>query len=249
VKQNKIYIYGKHALLEALEYAPKAVLKIYTELKALDPTLKASITHTRIPVAPLSEGLARSDMKSGAGHQNIVAQISLFNLLRPYQTFIDELKVTPQTSLLLLAGIEDPHNVGALIRSSAGFGISGVLMPERGQAPVSGAVVKVSAGMAFRVPLITIENLEQTISDLKKRGFAVHGLAGESKKTITEESFEKPSVFILGNEGEGLPAHLRNLCDGLLRIPTHKRTESLNVAAAGAVALYAWSVKHPEALK
>jgi 23S rRNA (guanosine2251-2'-O)-methyltransferase len=249
VKQNKVYTYGRHALEEALTHAPHAVLKVFAEQKALGKELREKIERAGVAVAPLAQGVSRADLKSGASHQGIVGQISLFNLLVPYQKFAEHLKVSPATSLVVLAGIQDPHNVGAIIRSAAGFGTSGVLLPQKAQAPVTGAVLKVSAGMAFRVPLVSVSDLQQTISDLKKRGFVVYGLAGEGAARITKEQFSEPAVFVLGNEGEGLPAHVKKLCDKELNIPMHPRCESLNVAAAAATTLFAWSSTHTEALR
>jgi 23S rRNA (guanosine2251-2'-O)-methyltransferase len=177
-----------------------------------------------------------------------IAQISLFKLLVPYTKFVEGIEPTASTSLVLMAGVQDPHNVGAIIRSAAGFGASAVLIPEHGQAPITDAVLKVSAGMAFRVPLVSVTDLQQVISDLKKRGFRVYGLSGESVDSVGEEAFDAPAVFIFGNEGEGLPKHIRTLCDRELKIPMHPRSESLNVAAAAAATLFAWSSKHQEAL-
>lgn len=248
MKHNKIFIYGKHAVLEALQHAPQALTKVYFDRKAADSKLRLQLERSGVALAPLSEGLARSDMKSGTAHQGIVGQLSIPQLMRPYQQFIEHLEPAANTGLLLMAGLEDPHNVGAVIRSAAAFGFSGVLMPATGQAPVTGAVAKASAGMAFRIPLVEIAGAEQAISDLKKRGFMVCGLTGEGARAVGDEPFAKPTVFVLGNEGLGLPAHLRDRCDTLLTIPMHPRAESLNVAAAAAVALFAWSARHPQAL-
>lgn len=177
-----------------------------------------------------------------------IAQISLHRLLRPYEDFIAEVPATSDTALVLLGGIEDPHNLGAIIRSAAAFGAAGVLIPQEGQAPVSDTVLKVSAGMAFRVPLVLIGGYQQTLSDLHKRGFKIFGLtAGGSP--LNDEPFSSPSVLVFGNESEGLPRAVVPLCDKELSIPMHARTESLNVAAAAAVALFGWSSRHPGALK
>lgn len=210
--------------------------KVYTEGKHALAEARAHASHAILKVLQNERG-------------EDIAQISLFKLLVPYQQFVEGFKPGPSTSLVLLAGLEDPHNVGAIIRSAAGFGAAGVLMPEKGQAQVSTAVLKVSAGMAFRVPLVTLVDIQQAISDLKKRGFKVYGLAGEAKESIATANFTEPAVFVVGNEGLGLPKHLRELCDAELKIPMHPRTESLNVAAAAAATLFAWSTKHPEALK
>lgn len=248
MKQNKVYIYGKHALLEALTYAPNALNKIYFEPRSLDSALMKRIQQSGIATARLSEGLGKSDMRSGTAHQGIIGQILLSELLTPYQKFLDELVVTPDTVLVLLHGVQDPHNVGAIIRSAAGFGAKGVLIPEDSQAPVTGSVVKVSSGMAFRIPLVVIKDVQRTVSDIKKRGFKVYALAGEGSQPITQEPFIAPTLFIVGNEAKGVPAAMRTWSDNVLSIPLNPQCESLNVAASAAVALYAWSAAHPKAL-
>jgi len=249
MKQNRIYIYGKHAVTEALRYAPQALTKVYLDPKDTDAAFKKLLQSSNLPTAKLSEGLARADLKSGTAHQGVVGQLSVPQLMVSYEKWIEKAAVTPETSLVLMAGVQDPHNVGAIIRSAAGFGASAILMPEAGQAQITGAVAKVSAGMAFRIPLVRVMDMLQVISDLKKRGFMVYGLAGEGKHALHAELFEKPTVFILGNEGSGLAPHVREQCDRLLSIPIHSRTESLNVAAAAAVALFSWSSRHGGALK
>jgi 23S rRNA (guanosine2251-2'-O)-methyltransferase len=249
VKQTKLYIYGKHALWEALHHAPKSLLKVYFEPRALDAQFKKLIKDSGVATAPFNEGKKRADLQSGAPHQDIIGQVSLHQLTVPYQQFAEKLSNAPHTSLVMLNGVQDPHNVGAIIRSAAGFGAAGVLLPEKEQAPVTGTVLKVSAGMAFRIPLITVSDMYATIHDLKKRGFKIYALAGGGVGNITEEQFTSPSLFILGNEAKGIVPGIRALCDKVLSIPISPRAESLNVAASSAVAMYAWSTQHPEALK
>lgn len=176
-----------------------------------------------------------------------LAQISLSRLVQPYEEFAAALTPSPSCLLVLLAGVEDPHNVGAIIRSAAALGAAGVLLSDR--SPLTDAVLKVSAGMAFRVPLVAIgSGYQQALSDLRKRGFAVFGLEA-SGRPVMEELFEAPVVLVFGNEGEGLPGAVRPLLSSSLSIPMHRRAESLNVAAAAAAVLFAWSARHPEALK
>jgi 23S rRNA (guanosine2251-2'-O)-methyltransferase len=151
--------------------------------------------------------------------------------------------------LVLMGGITDPHNVGAIIRTAAGFGATAVLMPESNQAPISGTVVKVSAGMAFRIPLVQIPPVDATMAMLRKRGFKVYGLAGEGKTSVFDEKFEGPTVLLLGNEGAGLSKEIRKQCDTVISIPINPQCESLNVAAASAVALFSWSMHHKAALR
>ena len=100
--------------------------------------------------------------------------------------------------------------------------------------------------MVFRIPLVRIGNVNQTIEDLKAKGFWTYGLDGEATQAVNDEKFEKPSVFILGNEGTGIRKKTLEHCDIPLRIPMHEGAESLNASVAAAVVFYAWSVRHPK---
>ncbi|HVV15068.1 MAG TPA: 23S rRNA (guanosine(2251)-2'-O)-methyltransferase RlmB [Candidatus Paceibacterota bacterium] len=248
MKQSKIYIYGKHAVEEALRHAPQVLRKIHLSPRMEDRKLQELIRHSGIPVEPLDERKATSQAEGGAPHQGIIALISLGSFALPFEKFMDTFNPTPDTALLFLNEVQDPHNVGSAIRSAAAFGAAAVLMPTHNQSPITGAVIKASAGMAFRIPLVTVENIQQAIAQLKKKGVRVHGLAGDAKKGIDSEDFNEPALFVLGNESEGIPASAKALCDQMLSVPISPRAESLNVATSGAVALYAWSRKHPQAL-
>lgn len=248
MKQDKIYIYGKHALTEALKNSPQSIKKVFLASED-DKALISLLAKHNISYGKLGKGELAGDVNENATHQGVIGLISLDRLVAPYEQFIKNLQVTKDTSLIIMGELQDPHNVGAIIRSAAAFGVSGVLMPEHNQAPITGAVVKVSAGMAFRIPLVRIGNINTVIRDLKERGFWVYGLDGEAKTSIVDESFDAPTVFILGNESKGIREKTAELCDVMLSIPMHPQCESMNVASSTSVALYAWSAKHPNALK
>lgn len=246
---DKVYIYGKHALVEALSNRPEVVKKVFLSSQAAtDPDLVKLVKKTGIAVSALGGGKDEREITDNAAHQGVIALIEVEKLVVSYDTFKEKIKATSDTAFVVLGEVQDPHNVGAIIRSAAAFGISGVLIPEHNQAPITGAVVKVSAGMAFRVPLISIGNVNTTLRDLKDRGFWIYGLAGEGKQSLTEEKFDAPTVFVVGNEADGLREKTRVACDVLLSIPINPKCESLNAAVSTAVALYAWSVKHPQVL-
>lgn len=250
MKTNKLYIYGKHAVREAIVYAPHAVKRVYVERGFTDPELMKFVQKSGIEQAPLNKGVTRADIKGGNAQQGVVAMLSLQDLVIPFETFLDTLTIMPSTSLVFLSGVQDPHNVGAIIRSAAAFGASGVLMQSQGASPVTAAVIKVSSGMAFRVPLVSVQNVTQALAMLKKRGVMIYALAGKgSSGSIESAPFKEGSLFVFGNEGQGIEPKARALCEQTLSIPMHPRCESLNVAASAAVALHAWSAKHPEALK
>jgi len=248
VKQNKIYIYGKHAVEEALRHSPQVLRKIHLSPRMEDKKLRELINRSGLPVEPLDERKASSQAEGGAPHQGIIALISLGSLVTPFEKFMDTFAPTSDTVLLLLSEVQDPQNVGAVIRSAAAFGAAAVLLPVHKQSPITGAVIKASVGMAFRIPLVEVENMQQAIANLKKKGVRVYGLSGTASGKVESESFAQPTMFVLGNEGSGIGPAARQVCDQLLSIPMSPRAESLNVATSGAIALYAWSLKHPKAL-
>ncbi len=181
----------------------------------------------------------------GAGHGGYVAIVDTTKLLIPFSEFIATLKPTSSMALLVLGGLTDPHNVGAIIRSAAAFNVAAVLLPQTGQAPITSTIAKTSAGMIFRIPLVTIESVAGAVQDLKGLGFKSYGLAGKGTTSVTNEQFLSPSVFIVGNEGVGLTGEVERECDALLSIPINARTESLNAAQATTVVLYEWMKQHP----
>lgn len=245
---EKIYIYGKHAVEEAVLNYPQAMDLILTA-HPISNELVAIAKEAKIRLEKLTKDSIPRGVDNKLVHQGYIGRISIDNLVRPYNDFIENLKVTPDTALVVLGEVQDPQNVGAIIRSAAAFGIAGVLIPEHNQAQITGTVVKVSAGMAFRVPLVKIGNVNTTLKDLKEKGFWIYGLEGTAKQSLNSEKFEAASVIVLGNEGEGIREKTLESCDIPLSIPMSKNCESLNVAASAAVALHAWSVRHPKALK
>lgn len=247
-KREKIYIYGKHALTEALSSAPQVVRKVFLAPGAADKELRDLLAKHHVPTAPLADGKGKELVGRDATHQGVIAAIDPSPLLHSLDAFLDTLDMSKRPAVVVLGEVQDPHNVGAVIRSAAAFGLSGVLIPEHNQAGITGAVVKTSAGMVFRMPLVSIGNVNHALEVLKKKGFWIYGLAAEGATSLRDEAFDAPSAFVVGNEGAGIREKTRSACDVLLRIPMHARTESLNVAVSAAVVFYVWSEKHPEAL-
>jgi 23S rRNA (guanosine2251-2'-O)-methyltransferase len=244
-KNEKIYIYGKHALEEALAGKPESIKKVYLAPELRDRELAEMLASHKIPTDVLKNGneMAGRD----AVHQGVVALMDPGKLLISFDDFVNVLEISPETAVAVLGEVQDPHNVGAIIRSAAAFGLSAVLIPERNQAPITGAVVKSSAGMAFRIPLVSIGNVNHALEVLKKHGFWTYGLDMEGEALGTE-GFEKPSAFVIGNEGAGIRQMTLKACDITLSIPMHSRTESLNAAASAGIVFYEWSKRHPSSL-
>lgn len=247
-RKEKVYIYGKHALVEALSSTPGVIRKVFLAPDLRDPKLRNLLEKHQIPVSPLGASQGKELAGRDAVHQGVIAVMDPSALLVPFDDFIANLDLSKKPALALLGEVQDPHNVGAIIRSAAAFGISGVLIPEHNQAGITGTVVKTSAGMVFRVPLVSIGNVNHTLKTLKEKGFWVYGLAMQGTASLGAEAFDTPSIFVVGNEGAGIREKTLEACDVTLSIPMHPRTESLNAAVSAAVVFYEWSTKHPESL-
>ena len=184
----------------------------------------------------------KSDLDRLAGyphHQGVVLRVEPF----AYCDLDDLLAVWHNSGvpalLLLLDGITDPHNFGAILRNAAVAGCHGVIVPQDRCCPVTGVVDKASAGAAEHLPICQVTNLGRAIEQLKAAGVWVFGLSGEAGiKRLYDEDLTGNVAMVIGREGEGLRQRTRQLCDGLLAIPMAGRVASLNAASASAVALF-----------
>jgi 23S rRNA (guanosine2251-2'-O)-methyltransferase len=237
-KPAKLYIYGKHSVAEALRYAPRAVRALYLAEPG-DKTLYELAREAGIKVTALDLRRATSMVEGAAAHQGAVALIGAPELLLDADRFVESFNPQEGSVLVFLSELKDPHNVGAIIRSAAAFGAAAVLCPTHKQSPITAAVIRSSAGMAFQVPLVGVPNPQQTIASLKKKGVRVLGLAADGATRLGDEPFEGSTMLVLGNEAEGVAPYARALCDDMLAIDIEPKAESLNVAASAAVALYA----------
>jgi 23S rRNA (guanosine2251-2'-O)-methyltransferase len=248
MKAEVEYIFGKHAVREVLMQRPDVVVEVHLASDFGDESILNLAESANVKIKNLNLKNPPRGISTKASHQGVVAGILPGKLTIPYKEFKSTLQFGPDTALLVLGEVQDPHNVGAVIRSATAFGLAGVLIPPHNQAPITGSVVKVSAGMAFRIPLVTIPNVNTVLRDLKSDGFWVYGLDGEGTTKTTTEKFVRPVVFVLGNEGSGLREKTKEVCDELISIPIHPKCESLNAAAATAVVLASWSAQHQTAL-
>lgn len=237
-KPTKLYIYGKHSVAEALKHAPRSIRALYLAEPG-DKTLYELARAADISVTPLDLRRVTSMIEGTAAHQGAVALVGATELLLDAERFVESYKPKEGNVLVFLSEVQDPHNVGAIIRSAAAFGAAAVLLPIHKQSPITAAVIRASAGMAFQIPLVGVVNSQQTIAALKKKGVRVLGLAADGAVRLEQEPFKTPTMLVLGNEAEGIAPYARALCDAMLSIDIEPKAESLNVAASAAVALYA----------
>ena len=188
---------------------------------------EASIPVKVVPRAELDR------LSDGENHQGVVAVTGRYRYAALESLF------GPETRLVFLDGVTDPHNLGSLIRSAECCGFGGVVVPAHRSAGVTPAVRRVAAGAAEVLPVARVTNLGRAIDQAKESGVWVVGLDSEAEDDIwTSQLLETPIALVLGAEGKGLSKHVRERCDGLVRIPQQGRIASLNVAVAGAIAMF-----------
>jgi len=244
-------VFGKNAVLSYLksELATKASLRVNKVFIARsaqsDPRLE-QIRHTarslKVPIVESDRRKLESLTPEGSNHQGVVATISPAQY-KEWGEFLSELKealarTEKNLFLVVLDGIEDPHNLGAIIRVAEASGAFAVLLPARRGAVLTGVVAKVSAGAVFTLPIVRIGNLVRTFDQLKEVGFWVAGLAGEGPELYTDADLDRHLAIVIGSEGAGLSRLTRENCDMLLKIPMIGKTESLNASVASGIMLY-----------
>jgi 23S rRNA (guanosine2251-2'-O)-methyltransferase len=240
---NALYLYGRGPLTEAITLGkPGLIEKIFltpsaeADGKIIGLLQKNGLKHERVTLEEIESMTGRD-----ATHQGVCALLDDRKIYTPLETVLLEAKNSPKRPLfVLLDELQDPHNVGAIIRSALAFGASAVLMPEHDQVQVTSTVIKTSAGTVFSMPIVRIGNVNTTLRNLKEKGFWIYGLAGEGETKLTTTAFDADTVIVIGSEGEGIRSKTLEVCDFKLAIDIDPACESLNASNAAAVAFYEW---------
>ena len=237
-------LYGVHAVEEALRAGRRRFDHVLVARERHDSRLEQLVSQAReAGVRVRSE--PRDQLTHVAGttaHQGVVAVVRPQEMLAIEDLFAPPARGsgTPPPSRLILAldGVEDPQNLGALLRVADGAGVDGVVLTERRSAPLSPVAVKASAGAAEHLRIARVVNLVRALEDLKRNNLWIIGLDERGAIDYDHFDFTGDCVLVLGREGAGLHDLVRRTCDHLLRIPMAGGVSSLNVSAAGAVVLY-----------
>jgi 23S rRNA (guanosine2251-2'-O)-methyltransferase len=244
MKEDKIYLYGKHALREALLSKPESISKVFLDANAQKDTEIVDLLKSFSISTSAMKGEEKKT-RDDAVHQGVIAVVNPEKIYTSFDTVTKMLEEKVENNenpcFVLLDELQDPHNVGAIIRSAVAFGASAILLPEHNQAPITGVVIKTSAGMVFRVPIVKIGNVNQTIRILKEKKMWVYGLVMNGDTLLKDARFDTPTLFIVGNESDGIREKTLELCDIKLTIPMDPKCESLNASVASSVVLYEWS--------
>jgi len=240
---GRVWLYGIHPVLAALANPRRKILRIAIQREVdaqLGPKLETLAEEHPIGL-PDAEILDREQldrmMPRGAVHQGLAALVD--GLDDPdLDDIIRATEGQDAARVVVLDQVTDPHNVGAILRSCAGFGVAAVICPERHSPGATAVMAKAASGALERVPFVRVVNLARALEHLKKAGYWCVGLAGEASTEIHQADMTGKIALVVGAEGEGLRRLTREHCDLLVRIPIDKGLESLNVSNATAIALY-----------
>ena len=230
---NRPRFWGRHAVLAALANPDRVVRKLWGTREALAALDLPPV----LPVVYADGADLGRLVPSDAPHQGLVAEVEPLDEL--WLGDLLDRKTDAKRPLLVLDQVTDPHNVGAILRSSAVFGASGLVMTHRHSPPLNGVLAKSASGALELIPVALVANLARALDELREAGFAIVGLDGSADTAIEDLDWSRPTALVMGSEGKGLRELTRKTCDTLARISTDGPVASLNVSNAAAIALYA----------
>jgi 23S rRNA (guanosine2251-2'-O)-methyltransferase len=242
-------IYGVHPVLEALSGADAAerAVELLVQEGAQGRGVKQAQGVARqlgVKVRAVPAQSLQRVCGEGANHQGVALRIGEF-VYADAEALLAGFAAPASAGqghrrVLVLDQVQDPRNLGALLRSAVAFGFEAVFIPRDRAAPVSAEAVKASAGAALKVPVARVTNIARALDALKAAGFWVYGAAGDDGSATPEQAdWRRPVALVMGSEGDGLRALTRKQCDVLIRIPQRPEVESLNVSVAGGLLMYA----------
>lgn len=233
-------IFGFHAVAAVLASAPERIVKLYQQSDMDNKRLQILLEQAQQKQITI-EAVDKQQLNAwvqGERHQGVLIEV-LPQLLQDEEALFNQLWQSEKPPfLLLLDEIQDPHNLGACLRSANGAGVDAVIITADRSAGLTPVARKVAAGAAETTPVITVTNLASTLRRLKKAGIWIFGLAGEAAEPIYQIDLTGPIGLVLGAEGKGLRRLTRSLCDQLVAIPMAGSVSSLNVSVATGIALF-----------
>jgi 23S rRNA (guanosine2251-2'-O)-methyltransferase len=235
---SESYIYGIHAVEKFLQHSPEQSIELLATEKR-NPRLLSLIGQTRKAEIPVRFE-SRDELSKLAGtdkHQGCVLQIKV---IEGQQKSLEQCltELNPNSLFLVLDGVQDPHNLGACLRSADATGVDAVIIPKDRSVKLNATVRKVAAGGAETVALIEVTNLARCLKDLKAAGVWIYGTTGDAEQSIYDFDYKSPVALVMGSEGDGLRRLTAEQCDQLVKLPMLGSVESLNVSVATGVCLY-----------
>ena len=240
---KRVLLYGRHAVLAAVANPRREITRVLAIPQMIERWGEMLGDNPRPEQVDrdMLDGLLGPD----AVHQGIAAYARPLIPLA-IEELIEEIDPQQRSVILLLDEVTDPRNVGAILRSAAAFGASGMVVTRHNAATETGALAKAASGALDQVPIVEAGNLRRAIEFLKEAGFWCLGLDHPASGVVGRTDIPERTAWILGAEGKGLRRLTAETCDGLLSIPITETMESLNVSTAAAIALYEWARQHQD---
>lgn len=227
------YIYGKNAINAYLE--TNYIIEIYATKESVSNDILKKTKSKRINIVEKNKQYL-DNLVQGAKHQGLVAKIKDFNY-SDYNLMVKRALEKQRPVILMLDGIEDPHNLGAIIRTCEAFQIDGIIIGKHNCCQVNSTVAKVSTGALAYVDIVQVTNLTQTLKDLKEKGFWVVAAEADNSTDYNKMDYNMPTVLIVGSEGYGISRLVKQQADYNVKIPMTGKVNSLNVSVATAILL------------
>ncbi len=233
-------IWGRNPVVEALR-AGKAVERLYLAEGLRPNPVIDEITRRARGLRVQTQYLDRralDRLADGASHQGVVAEVEEFEYAELDDILRGAQAAGERPLLLLLDALQDPQNLGSLIRTAEAVGVHGIVLPRHRSVGVTAAVAKASAGAVEHLPIARVTNLGQAIEELKSQGGWVLGLDASGKQAYDEADYTAPTAIVVGAEGGGLHRLVAERCDLLVKLPMRGKVASLNASSAGSIVLY-----------
>ena len=244
-QEEQSVLAGRNPVREALE-SGAALDKVFLQNgidRKVAGQIRALAKQAAVPVQSVP-GQRLERLAPRVNHQGVAAilaevdYLDVDDMLRAIAPDLDTVRERKPV-VLVMDGIQDSYNLGAILRSAVAAGVSGVILPMRGAASVNAAALKTSAGTARRIPIARADNLVDVLGQLKERGYWVAGADGQGDQTVWTADWDRPVAIVMGNESDGMTRQVSRACDFLVRIPMSGQAESLNVSVAAGVLLFA----------
>jgi 23S rRNA (guanosine2251-2'-O)-methyltransferase len=238
MKSSKLF--GLHSVQAALDYSPNKIHKAWVDTGRQDKRLTQAIDNLLdLGIEPEKVDRKKLDrLAENNNHQGIVIEVEMPSELTEsdLKTAVENLTTT--ALFLVLDNVQDPHNLGACLRTADATGVHGVIITKDNATGITPTVCKVASGAAETVPVYQVTNLARTLRWLKGEGLWIMGAAGETAQTIYSTDFSVPMALVVGTEGKGLRRLTKEQCDVLVSVPMLGKVESLNLSVATGVLLY-----------
>jgi 23S rRNA (guanosine2251-2'-O)-methyltransferase len=233
------YIGGKHSVVEAIR-AGRTINKIWiaeNAQKQFAGPIVAEAKNLGILVQ-FTDKRKLDQMVEGLQHQGVIAQVAAYEYVEVEDILAKAKELGQEPFLLILDEIEDPHNLGSILRTADCTGVHGVIIPKRRSVGLTAAVSKTSAGAVEYVPVARVTNIAQTIEQLKEQGVWVAGTDVSAAQDVYKANFNMPIALVIGNEGKGVGRLIKERCDFLVKLPMAGHVNSLNASVAAGVLMY-----------